>query len=98
MMDLAIFTLRGVAAGLLQSRIQVLLADLFDVWVSGNGISIESWAIEPAPGITFRDQPCLHHLHHQVVMLRIDIGQIPAISTHQVLLGAMIHWTLRVNE
>lgn len=46
MMDLVIFTLRGVAGGFLQSRFHVLLADLFDVWVSGNGISIESWAID----------------------------------------------------
>jgi hypothetical protein len=36
-------------------------------------------------------------LRHQVVVLRTDIRQIPAISTLQVFLWSMIHRTLRVN-
>lgn len=97
MMDLVIFALRRVAGGLLQRRFQVLLADLFDVWVSRNGIGIESLAVESIQGITVRDQPRLHDLRHQLVVLRTDIRQIPAISTLQVFLWSMIHRTLRVN-
>ena len=64
MMDLVIFALRRVAGGLLQRRFQVLLADLFDVWVSRNGIGIESLAVESIQGITVRDQPRLHRHEH----------------------------------
>jgi hypothetical protein len=73
MMDLVIFPPHCPAGGFLQCRFQILLADLFDVWVSRNGISIESLAIELAQGFTVCDQLRLHHLHHQMVVLRTNI-------------------------
>jgi len=98
MMDLVIFfPPRRPTGGFLQCRFPVLLAELFDVWGSRNGIGIEPLAIEFAQGFTVCGQPRLHHLHHQMVVLRTNIRQIPAITPFPVCLWPIIHRTFRVD-
>src|SRR5688500_3233489 len=98
MADFVIFPLRSVAGCSLQGGYQRASVNLLDVRASWQRPCSKPWAIEVGEGLSIRNEPCFHHLHHQVTVLIVHPRYTPVIPVLQVLPWRCMHRAFCIDK